>query len=667
MQTDLISISRIFTECLYRIPDYQRGYSWREKQLREFFADVEQLDKGKNHYTGVLTLEEVSEAEHEKWDDDRWIIQSKRYVPYFVVDGQQRLTTIVIFLQCIIERLGQDEQVNFTDKNDVRRKFIFESKDGGISRSYLFGYQKDNPSSEFLKTEIFGENSEKHRPPEDTIYTYNLQKAKSFFADRIKDLPLETVEAYYTKITQQLLFNIYTMSNDIDVFVAFETMNNRGKPLSHLEILKNRLIYISTKLDADQEERLKLREVVNDCWKAAYNYLGKNRDRPLDDNHFLLSHFYLHFGQIIVDETGGRSVSGRIWEYAHDDSYKDYLLNEVFNIKNLRQNTDQRQHSLTVSYVYKYAHDLSASVKLYYQIANPHDSRFSSDEKKFLERLQRINGIEPELITLSVYLTEKKKEVRLKFLTIWERIRFLTSIVPYIRGIDDFSPKLLAISLRIGAITTENLIEQLEKILLSIQKNIDFKSAMKEWVKRYGYYGWRGLKYFYFEYEEHLKSISKTKRQKLVWDDFSSEDFEADFCTIEHIYPQRADTQEWKDNFIEYSVKEKNILRNSLGNLIALSQPKNSSLGRKNFIDKKSNSDNSVGYSYGCYSENEIALNEEWTARQIALRGVRMLIFMEHRWGITLGSNKEKLLTLGLEFCLPKNRGLAADLAKVTL
>jgi len=59
MQTELFSLSKIFTENLFRIPDYQRGYSWAEKQLKDFWNDIDQLEEGKHHYTGVLTLEQV--------------------------------------------------------------------------------------------------------------------------------------------------------------------------------------------------------------------------------------------------------------------------------------------------------------------------------------------------------------------------------------------------------------------------------------------------------------------------------------------------------------------------------------------------------------------------------------------------------------------------------
>jgi uncharacterized protein with ParB-like and HNH nuclease domain len=82
VHSELYSLSRLFTENLFRIPDYQRGYSWQAKELQDFWDDIELLAPGKDHYTGVLTLEEVSKTQHMKWEDDIWIIESKRHTPF---------------------------------------------------------------------------------------------------------------------------------------------------------------------------------------------------------------------------------------------------------------------------------------------------------------------------------------------------------------------------------------------------------------------------------------------------------------------------------------------------------------------------------------------------------------------------------------------------------
>ena len=127
METTLLTLSKIFTERLFRIPDYQRGYAWTEKQLKDFWSDLEQLEIGKNHYVGVLTLERVDEKSFNKWDDDKWIIKSKKYEPYYIVDGQQRLTTAIILIEAIVESLNENEELNYTSVCDRRIILVMSS------------------------------------------------------------------------------------------------------------------------------------------------------------------------------------------------------------------------------------------------------------------------------------------------------------------------------------------------------------------------------------------------------------------------------------------------------------------------------------------------------------------------------------------------------------
>ena len=127
-----------------------------------------------------------------------------------------------------------------------------------------------------------------------------------------KALDKRSVGQIYTKLTQNFLFNIYTISPGIDVFVAFETMNNRGKPLSHLELLKNRLIFLSTRLSVDSTERARLRLVINESWKTAYHYLGKNREQALNDDHFLYIHFITYVGALINKASADVDTDSRV-------------------------------------------------------------------------------------------------------------------------------------------------------------------------------------------------------------------------------------------------------------------------------------------------------------------------------------------------------------------
>ena len=552
MQTELFSASKIFTENLFRIPDYQRGYSWTEKQLKDFWNDIDQLEEGKNHYTGVLTLEAVSLPLYQRWDDDLWIIESKRYAPYYVVDGQQRLTTIIILLQVILEKISEKEALNYSSKEEIRKKFIFESKDGGISRSYLFGYEKDNPSYEFLKTDIFLEQSDAHSTSEQTIYTHNLSYAKQFFTEHLSSLSSASLERVFTRVTQNLLFNIYTISEDIDVFVAFETMNNRGKPLSHLELLKNRLIFLSTKFRVDQVEKNKLRSVINESWKTAYHYLGKNKKRPLSDNRFLETHFFTYFGPQLLNKNDDEDDGLTLWKYKEDDYYKDYLLEEVFTSRRLTETQEGAPQSLSVDSLYEYAQNLKNCVHIYYNLFNPTETSYSDVEKMSLERLRRLGGERLSVVLVALYQLEQDGAVRARVLILLERFLFLHSISPYIRDLERIDIQELGVKLASGQITatdTENLIAK--HLELAFHK-VHFVSVFTGWIKGAGYYGWKGVKYFMFEYEQELLAQSRTKREKLIWEEFERENFEEDYKTVEHIYPQKVVDDCWKKPFTQY-------------------------------------------------------------------------------------------------------------------
>ena len=196
----LKDIARIFEGNVFRIPDYQRGYSWTKKQLDDFWEDLENLSDNRNHYTGVLILEKVKT--YSKWENDLWLIDKKGYSPYYVVDGQQRLITIIILIQTILEKLKNNEQLNYNSKEEIAEKYISQSKGRGISKTFIFGYEKDNPSYEFLKTKIFGVKSNSSQDIE-TLYTANLEFAKKFFRESIENFSIPKMEKLFKKITDR--------------------------------------------------------------------------------------------------------------------------------------------------------------------------------------------------------------------------------------------------------------------------------------------------------------------------------------------------------------------------------------------------------------------------------------------------------------------------------
>jgi hypothetical protein len=651
MQSELHSLSKIFSEIILRIPDYQRGYSWEEKHLREFWNDLLQLPQKKSHYTGVLTLEPVKSEQFEKWEDDRWIIESKSYKPLYIVDGQQRLTTAIILIQCLIETLAAEEdELNYSTKAEIRKKFIFETRDRGQSRSYIFGYEKDNPSYEFLKRNIFNEQSENHSVIETTIYTSNLSAAKTFFAERLKALKEEEISELYIKLTQHMQFNIFYIEPELDVFVTFETMNNRGKPLSNLELLKNRLIYLSTKFDEDRVEQERLRKKINESWKTVYHYLGKRTSHALDDDAFLFVHFLAYFGQDLPKEEDEESDGTKNYKifrhYMREESFKAELLERIFTSRRLK--VPAGEAPLSSSEVDDYAHDIKSSVETYFYISEPDSSDYSDNEKLLLQQLARVPRGDSRLLILVLFQTTKDPEIRTRLLVSLERYGFLASLKPYF--FRQYDLEQLAIKLKAGDLSVDEINRKLDTISAEFAGSNELSDLLKSIGKNNGYYGWVGLQYFLFEYEQHLRAQSKSVRQLLSWETFQQESFEEDHKTIEHILPQRITDPYWKTEFSKYSIAERNFLKNSLGNLLPVSSPKNSSLSNKSFLAKCGSASNQVGYRYGCLSEIQVACQSRWDATAIAIRGINLLNFMEERWGLKLGDSERKLELLGLKF-----------------
>ena len=652
MKTELLTVSKIFHEAIFRIPDYQRGYSWEEPHLKDFWADLEQLDSTKSHYTGVLTLEEVPESAWSRWEDDVWIIRSKKYHPYYIVDGQQRLTTISILLQCILEKT-EAEELNYTPIEIHRRKYIFKTRSDSLARAYIFGYEKDNPSREFLKQEIFSDTSKGHSTGEATIYTRNLRNAKKFFLEKISKLSHTELEDLFSKITQQLVFNAYEISKEIDVFVAFETMNNRGKPLSALELLKNRLIYLVANVpEAHPGDGRMLRKQINDAWAVVYHNLGRNEERPLSDELFLQTHLANYYHQKVskdVPTDDDQQAKFMHLSYAVLEDPSHFLLRMHFTRRRLFPSDSEE--AITAAILQEYAADLRSTAETYFRISTPSNSGYSDAEKIYLERLGRLRGYDASPVVLAVYRRESNPKLRAQFLESFERYVFCISL----KGGYRHTQRSILMSADLvryikGARKIEELITLYNNSVEQLFKEEPLSDTLHDWIKNGpGYYGWRSIRYFLFEYELSLKTRSRSERSKIDWAIFSKEEYQTDYISVEHIYPQKARAAYWTERFGKLSSTEKRRLRNSLGNLLALSTPKNASLSNKPFPEKVESADSTVGYRFGSYSENEVAMQKDWTPTEIIERGIRMLSFMESHWHLNIGDRNQKMKALGFK------------------
>ena len=697
---ELESLKSIFKDRIFKIPDYQRGYAWTTKQLKDFWEDLVNLPSDRYHYTGLLSLKKVDPNTWKKWNDERWLIEDRGFKPFHIVDGQQRLTTFVIFIQAISEQIksvsenNKDEEIylgSFSLKEIKEEYLVIERPPQFIIRTYKFGYEVDNPSFKFLRHRIFFEPNS--GTIQETFYTLNLENAKSFFKENIQNYydnyGLTEIEALFKKVTQNLMFNVYEISDDFDVFVAFETMNNRGKKLSNLELLKNRLIYLTTLYDVNElryDERNSLREKINDAWKEVYYQLGRNKQNPLNDDDFLVAHWIMYFHY--TREKGDDYIRFLLEQkFTPQNIYtkKEVKISSIQEFEEIREDAEADQEEVEVpteedvilraklspKEIEDYVNSLKSAAVHWYNTHNPvNNPDLSTSESLWIDRLNRIGIIYfRPLVTVSFLNKDIDSKNRVRLFKAIERFIFITFRLS--RAFSTYRNSEFyrtARQLRNNELNIEQIIERLNERMSdffyspedSKEDYFDYTFFQKFIEKKFknagGFYNWNGLRYFLYEYE--MEKVRQRGSQKIDWKLFLKS--EKDKVSIEHIYPQTPTHKQWKDNFKDYSKSKQVYFQGTLGNLLPLSQSINSSLQNDCFEDKKKPKYNEKkekirqGFHDGSHSEIEVAGNEIWNPEKILERGIKMLKFMEKRWDLKFENELSMTELLFLDFMYQK-------------
>lgn len=596
-----INLTELFNTRIFRIPDYQRGYAWGDKQLGELWDDLDEIPiidgDLKKHYAGTIYLEETKSNETERW------LSNVKF--YNVVDGQQRLTTISILLYELLKvsEIGYVEK----RKDKLIETFIYELNMSGESKVYKFSYVPTDKNYNFLLHSIFEDKTVVLNQGYLNHYTKNLVNAKTFFQDRILKLDNTQKNLLFKKITTALQFDIRTIEKDLDVQAVFETMNNRGKPLSTLEKLKNRLIYLTEKFTNPDEDKRVLRKKINDAWGKIYTCLAQNPKDILDEDVFLSAHLSLY----------RRPIESTFSEKAAEEKVFQMFCNkpEKYNL----DESDKKEDPITFKKIDDYIIKLSELAPIWYQIHN--------SESKLMKRILTLDSRKDIKIFLATILKKTNDtSVHEKTFENLEKILFRNR-VPGIWIMDERATATWARDIYNDEDTIEG-INQKQKDLLNTPVTVPniiqaFKSLYTYERGAKGFYRWTTLKYFLFEYEEHLKHQAKETNDKVTIDDYIE-------TTIEHIIPQQFwnNWQEVMNNFTD-GLEESNIdqgrkvLINSLGNLTILKNGKNTSLGNKSWTDKKHR------FRTGSYNEIDISKYDTWTKEKIAQRGKEMLKFIE--------------------------------------
>ncbi len=578
---ELLDLDGVIEKGVFEIPSYQRGYAWQIRQLKDFWNDLEHVSKlgDKFHYMHSLTLRE-SENEFES-------------SVFEIIDGQQRLATSLILLG-LLAKTTQNKDPKYDSMN---LESVLSYKYYGLSEAFRAITEEENDLEAF-KT---------------SFYAKNLIDAHAFFKEKISDTPVGTLERMFDALTKKMLFSVAELNdNRIDPFSSFETINNRGKDLSTLELFKNRLHFVAHKI-CDGKKLETLQQEINKTYTIVYYDLRSFED---DDLERFLKHFVAYYyGE-------------------NSNKFKERLLEMEFNAhrKYDDANLDDEYEKIDELLFY-----LSYSSKVWNFLHKLDEKAITLKEFKIeitpkmrtlLDKMRRLNALSdnaflPLLLSLlTIQLvgksaneqpyTTKELEGLLEYL---ERFGFL--IYGVADGKNTAKNEWIKSAFRAfqsykegkGNIAIEDL-PTLEKNFFNkhnnsglefLEESIHSKKKPRKW------YEWgKALNYLLYEYE-------------LYHNPETTLNFDGSIESIEHILPQKPDQG--------YNAKEKNWAKNphivhALGNLLLIPKNANSSLSNKPFDEKRKE------YLKGSYSEKEVAKNASFGVAQIKERSEKLLDFL---------------------------------------
>lgn len=235
----------------YQVPRFQRDYSWDKDDWEDLWNDIEEIPNDKTHYLGYLVLQPVVEGEQSYW----------------VIDGQQRVTTLSILALAVTALLdkwsqtGIDAEANKIRKEELTKRYIgnYSLSKLSISPKITLNRNNDDFYRSWLLNYRIPSALAKLKPSERL-----LQKAFNYFYDQLKEKFRDnTSGADLTNFLEKIVGNgiVFTqieVNNDLDAFKVFETLNARGVKLSTADLLKNYLFKLTHQLgeiDLDEAER----------------------------------------------------------------------------------------------------------------------------------------------------------------------------------------------------------------------------------------------------------------------------------------------------------------------------------------------------------------------------------------------------------------------------
>lgn len=355
------SVRVMFQSAFYKIPRFQRPYSWDRGNIEEFWTDVLEGSAG-SYFIGSMVF-------YKKGNET------------FVVDGQQRLTTITIFLAALRDVLAEEDEDSLAMgvQGVIQRKDINDELRYVLLTETSYPYFQDHIQS-FEEPELDDEPSSEEAGMVDA-FDYAKGKFQEVVQNTKKkskgSVRAKAVRSALQKLRDRLLdlqVIIVQLDNEDEAYIIFETLNTRGKDLAVEDLLKNHLARLLPASSPDVDAtRKRWNEIVAEIAQS-----GANLEMSNYVHHFWLSR---------EDYTAKKTLFKRIKAKVTKNNAKQFLK------------------------------DLEEGVETYRRIFEPENFHWEKDERavaRSLAALQTFHIRQPTPLVFSLLRAYSDDEISLK-------------------------------------------------------------------------------------------------------------------------------------------------------------------------------------------------------------------------------------------------------------
>jgi len=569
---------------IYAIPRYQREYTWSTAQWESLFDDVEENDPG--YFLGSIICINQS--------TDSLAVQKLE-----VVDGQQRLTTLSLLFAALYHAMKAHESNLDEDQRgellNLKRKLVLKKGDDQLR--VIPQIQNNNQNDYRAVLSDIGVIGQVDTP----AYAGNrkIYRAYRYFQGRIQDVladqsnPVESIMAFLENVSQACVVKIEVASH-ADAYTLFESLNNRGMPLTAIDLIKNKLLARLETTDSGKVDH------YFDVWNKLLGYLG--------DDYSIQERFFRHYYNAFKDPLNEPFRKA-------EDKKKD-PLGPVATRSNLIQiyekliNQDAKHH----------LQDIRAAGQLYALMLSRNTDEVWVSLDKPLKDLDRIQGAPSYLLMLYLLVRREALSINVEHLGKIARLlvcffvrRNLTDTPPT----RDLTRLFMDIIDKVASLSGESVVKSIREELLGFSATDEvFRNKLDGAI-----------------YEENagvtrfvLCALAEQSMTKETWVDLWKYEGKLFVWTIEHIFPQGDNIPaSWMtmiaggDEKKAKSIQETHV--HKLGNLTISGF--NSALGNKSFKDKRDRKDaqgRSVGYKNGLKLNADLAEADSWSVEKIEAR-----------------------------------------------